>query len=122
MRKVLIVDDSETIRLDVRRTLGAAGFSVLEARDGLDGLTVAAAHPDLSLLILDVNMPVMNGLEMLERLRQDPTTADIPVLLMTTEASRFLTDGGDSIWVLNQGDAAGMPSEMVRIATERLAR
>ena len=121
MRKVLIVDDSETIRLDVRRTLGAAGFSVLEARDGLDGLTVAAAHPDLSLLILDVNMPVMNGLEMLERLRQDPTTADIPVLLMTTEAEASLIArakaAGAKAWFVKP-----VQPEMLLKATERLAR
>ena len=70
MKKVLVVDDSETIRLEVSRTLGQAGFSVLEARDGAEGLATALKNPDLSLLVLDVNMPVMNGLEMLERLRK----------------------------------------------------
>ena len=85
MKKVLVVDDSETIRVEVGRALGQAGFSVLEARDGAEGLATAIKNPDLALLILDVNMPVMNGLEMLEMLRQNPTIADIPVLLLTTE-------------------------------------
>ena len=58
---------------------------MLEARDGAEGLATAIKNPDLALLILDVNMPVMNGLEMLEMLRQNPTIADIPVLLLTTE-------------------------------------
>ena len=121
MRKVLIVDDSETIRLDVRRTLGAAGYQVLEARDGLDGLGVAAAHPDIALLILDVNMPVMNGLEMLDRLRQDPSTACIPVLLMTTEAEARLIArakaAGAKGWFVKP-----VASEMLLKAVAHLAR
>ena len=121
MRKVLIVDDSETIRLEVRRTLSAGGFQVLEARDGVDGLRVATAHPDLSLLILDVNMPVMNGLEMLERLRQDATIAGIPVLLMTTEAEASLIArakaAGAKGWLVKP-----MGGEMLLKAVERLAR
>lgn len=120
MRKVLIVDDSETIRLEVRRTLSAAGFQVLEARDGLEGLGVAAAHPDLSLLVLDVNMPVMNGLEMLERLRQD-VSVDIPVLLMTTEAEARLIArakaAGAKGWFVKP-----VAADMLRKAVERLAR
>lgn len=90
MKKALVVDDSETIRSEVGRTLGAADFSVIEARDGAEGLSTARANPDLSLIVLDVNMPVMNGLELLERLKQDPKTAAIPVILLTTEAEDSL--------------------------------
>lgn len=121
MRKVLIVDDSETIRLEVRRALAAGGFQVLEARDGVDGLRVATANPDLSLLILDVNMPVMNGLEMLERLREDAAIAAIPVLLMTTEAEASLIArakaAGAKGWLVKP-----MGGEMLLKAVERLAR
>ena len=52
MKNVLVVDDSETIRLEVSRTLGQAGFSVLEARDGAEGLATAIKNPDLALLVL----------------------------------------------------------------------
>ena len=90
MKKVLVVDDSETIRLELGRTLGPAAFSVIEARDGAEGLATARAHLDLSLIVLDVNMPVMNGLDMLDRLKQDARTAPIPVLLLTTEAQDAL--------------------------------
>src|ERR1043165_8846993 len=51
VKKVLVVDDSETIRLEVSRTLGQAGFSVLEARDGAEGLATAIKNPDLALLV-----------------------------------------------------------------------
>jgi two-component system, chemotaxis family, chemotaxis protein CheY len=90
VKKVLVVDDSETIRLEVGRTLAPAEFSVIEARDGAEGLATARANPDLSLIVLDVNMPVMNGLDMLDRLKQDTKTAPIPVLLLTTEAQDSL--------------------------------
>jgi two-component system, chemotaxis family, chemotaxis protein CheY len=90
VKKVLVVDDSETIRLEVGRTLGPAEFSVIEARDGAEGLATARANPDLALIVLDVNMPVMNGLDMLDRLKQDTKTAPIPVLLLTTEAQESL--------------------------------
>jgi two-component system, chemotaxis family, chemotaxis protein CheY len=90
VKKVLVVDDSETIRSELQRTLGPAEFSVLEARDGAEGLATARANLDLALIVLDVNMPVMNGLDMLDRLKQDVKTAPIPVILLTTEAQDSL--------------------------------
>jgi two-component system, chemotaxis family, chemotaxis protein CheY len=121
VKKVLVVDDSETIRLEVSRTLGQAGFVVIEARDGAEGLAVATKNADLALLILDVNMPVMNGLEMLERLRQNPTTADMPVLLMTTEAEDRLIErakkAGAKGWFIKP-----VKPEMLLMATNKLAR
>ena len=119
MKKILVVDDSETIRLEVIRTLGQAGFNVLEARDGAEGLATATKNPDLALVVLDVNMPVMNGLEMLERLRQNPTTADMPVLLMTTEAEDRLIErakkAGAKGWIIKPFKA-----ELLVAAVQRL--
>jgi two-component system, chemotaxis family, chemotaxis protein CheY len=85
VKKILVVDDSETIRLTVTDTLQKAGFTVIQATDGLDGLARLAEH-DVDLLILDVNMPRLNGLEMLERLQANPEWAKIPVVMLTTEA------------------------------------
>ena len=121
MKKVLVIDDSDAIRLEVSRTLGQSGFSVLEARDGAEGLATAAKHPDLALVVLDVNMPVMNGLEMLERMRQDPTIADIPVLLMTTEAEDSLIErakkAGAKGWFIKP-----VKPDMLLMAVTKLAR
>jgi two-component system, chemotaxis family, chemotaxis protein CheY len=121
MKSVLVVDDSETIRLEVRRTLEPAGFSVLEARDGAEGLAKALANPGVSLLVLDVNMPIMNGLEMLERLHENETTAGIPVLLMTTEADERLIDrakaAGAKGWFIKP-----VKPEMLLMASKKLAR
>jgi len=81
-KRVLVVDDySPTLEL-VRTGLEMAGFSVLTAENGAECLlAMAFAHPDL--LILDVAMPVMDGLQTLRVLRQNPETRHLPVILLT---------------------------------------
>jgi two-component system, chemotaxis family, chemotaxis protein CheY len=82
VKKILIVDDSETIRQSVASALEAAGFQVMQACDGLEGIErIQAERP--AMVILDVNMPRLNGLDMLERL--DVKSMKLPVLLLTTE-------------------------------------
>jgi two-component system chemotaxis response regulator CheY len=90
MKKVLIVDDSEVIRQQLGRALVEAGLQVVEATDGVDGLERIAEHADLSLLVLDINMPRMNGLEMLDALKANPKAAALPVLILTTEAQHSM--------------------------------
>jgi len=90
-KKVLVVDDSETIRQQVGKALTGAGFTVVEAADGLEGLEQAAAH-EISLAIVDVNMPRLNGLEMLERLKADPKHEKIAILILTTEVQASLIE------------------------------
>jgi CheY-like chemotaxis protein len=66
-KKVLIIDDSSSVRRQLSAALGSAGFVVLEAADGVDGAEQIRAVTDLALVICDVNMPRMCGLDMLER-------------------------------------------------------
>lgn len=121
MKTLLVVDDSDTIRLEVKSRMTPRGFSVLEARDGVEGLKVAGEHPDLALIVLDVNMPVMNGMEMLEHLKADPKTAPIPVLLLTTEVQESLMarakDAGAKAWLIKPVDP-----EMLLMAVTKVAR
>ncbi len=77
--RVLVVDDDETVRDVVRRYLEVAGFTVDQAGDGADGLAKFAAHePDL--VVLDVMMPGINGLEVCKRLRQ---VSQVPIVMLT---------------------------------------
>lgn len=103
MKKVLVVDDSETIRQHVAEALTRVGFEVVEASDGAAGLQRVSQH-EFSMIILDVNMPLLNGMEMLERLKQDPKTAGIPVLMLTTEAQRSMIErarrNGAKAWLI----------------------
>ena len=80
---VLVVDDSLMVRRQVSMALVAAGFRIVEATDGADALGQLAAHPDAALVVCDVNMPRMSGLELLEVVRgRHP---DLPFLMLTTE-------------------------------------
>lgn len=83
--KIMVVDDSLMVRQQVCSTLSQAGFEILEAHDGVDALEKLAESPDLDLIMLDVNMPAMNGIELLQRLRDDRWSTRIPVVMLTTE-------------------------------------
>lgn len=85
MKKVIIVDDSRTARMQVKNTLAGESFEVIEAVDGQDGLTKIAANDDASLVLCDVNMPVLGGLEMLEAVAPE-VRARMTFLMLTTEA------------------------------------
>jgi two-component system, chemotaxis family, chemotaxis protein CheY len=80
---VLVIDDSLMVRQQVGRALTAAGFSILEATDGVDALQKLANSPETRLVVCDVNMPRMNGIEFLERLNANGSS--IPVVMLTTE-------------------------------------
>ena len=99
-RSVLVVDDSEVTRAILSRTLRAAGFEVMEARDGLEG-AVLALRERPSVVVTDLEMPTMDGFPFLRLLKAEPTSAHIPVLILTSHgeaASRFwsLRTGADA--------------------------
>jgi two-component system chemotaxis response regulator CheY len=92
VKKLLVVDDSETIRRIVRQALVPMGYEVLEATDGLDGLEKIRGISDLRLVLCDVNMPRMTGLEMIAQLREEGLTT--PVLMLTSEGQPSLIQRG----------------------------
>lgn len=104
MKKVLVIDDSETVRQQVALALRGTVFTVVQAPDGIDGLARAFAERDISLVLLDLNMPRMNGLDVLDRLRADPRTRDLPVLILTTEVERHMIErakkAGAKAWLI----------------------
>lgn len=82
MPTILIVDDEPTIRVLLRAALEGAGHRVIEAADGVSALATALRlRPDL--ILLDVALPGLNGLDVCRRLREDPATAGTPVFLLT---------------------------------------
>ncbi len=85
-RMVLMIDDEDSSRKLVKLLLGRAGFRVLTAPNGEEGLVLAKAeHPDV--ILLDIMMPKMDGHETLARLKRDPDTKDIPVLMITARGA-----------------------------------
>jgi two-component system chemotaxis response regulator CheY len=85
MKTVLSVDDSASVRQMVKLTLTAAGYDVVQANDGAEGLA-KARDKAVDMVLTDVNMPVMNGLALIRELRQLPSYKGVPIIFLTTES------------------------------------
>jgi len=83
--KILIVDDSMMVRMTVKRTLLSVDFEVVEAKDGAEGLA-KAKESSYDLILTDLNMPNMDGLTMIQNIRQLPAYAETPIVMLTTES------------------------------------
>ena len=77
MASILVVDDSQMVRKKLRMALEEKGHTIFEAIDGLDGLSKIEENKGIQLLIADVNMPNMNGVDMCLKIRQDEKNANI---------------------------------------------
>ncbi len=86
MPKALVADDSRAVRMILAKTLKELGYEVCEAANGRQALEVMAAEKaSVTLVLADWNMPEINGLELLKRLRQDPALRSLAVIMVTTE-------------------------------------
>lgn len=85
--KILTVDDSKTIRMIVKKAFRPYDCQIIEGENGVEGLALASKEkPDL--IVLDITMPVMNGAEMLTKMKEEPDLKDIPVIMLTAEAGK----------------------------------
>ena len=103
-KKVIVVDDSSTIREQVSSTLKAAGYDIIEAADGLQGLKMVEDHADTSVVICDVNMPNMGGLDMVSRLKARGRNPELTIVMLTTEGDPELVkrakSAGAKAWIV----------------------
>ncbi|MBN2680629.1 response regulator [Acidithiobacillus thiooxidans] len=103
-KTVLVVDDSASLRQVVGIALKGAGYNVIEACDGVDGLAKLAAADKVHLIISDVNMPNMDGIQFVKTLKQKPEYKFTPVIMLTTEAEeekkREGQAAGAKAWVI----------------------
>jgi two-component system chemotaxis response regulator CheY len=100
---ILIVDDSQTVRQVLQLALGDAGYEVIEAEDGFDALRkISEARVDM--LITDLNMPNMDGLELIKKVREDSQHRFTPIVMLTTESSeekkKAGREAGASGWIV----------------------
>jgi two-component system chemotaxis response regulator CheY len=120
---ILVIDDSDTLRQQVRQTLLGAGYEVVEASDGLDGLEKIRSSSNLSLVLCDINMPRMNGLEMLLELQREGTK--IPIIMLTTEGQPTLIqrarDAGAKGWIVKPFKPELLIAAVVKILTPKPA-
>jgi DNA-binding response OmpR family regulator len=100
--RILVVDDNRQLVQLIQEVLQRAGYVVLTAFDGLEGLTKARAEtPDL--IIMDINMPKLNGYQVCRTLQADPTTASLPILMLTARGQVDPPPHAGVPWSLEQG-------------------
>lgn len=102
-RKILTVDDSPTVRQLLRTTLSDAGYDVVEAENGEQALKLVGDQ-EIDLLVTDLNMPKVDGITLIERIRQLPGKRFLPIIMLTTEGHeatrRRGKTAGASGWIL----------------------
>jgi two-component system chemotaxis response regulator CheY len=118
-KKILIVDDSTTIRQQVKNALSGAGFEVVEAADGVEGLEVISSRSDLAAVLCDVNMPRMGGLQMLEVVKESGRLATLPVVILTTEGQPKLVQQAKAVgaraWIVKPFKAEQLLATMRKL-------
>lgn len=105
MKKVLLVDDSDTIRDELKNIIATKeDVGVCEAVNGLEGLQRLEEDSDIGLMIVDVNMPEMDGITMIKRIASEGKHSSIPIVMLTTEASPEMKEeakqNGVKAWIL----------------------
>lgn len=120
MGKILVVDDSSAVRDEVASFLRANGLDVQTAVDGKDGLARLKADPGIRLIISDVNMPNMDGLTMVEKVRGEMANRSVNVVMLTTESSPAMKDRGKAAgvkgWIVKPFKGAAALEGLKRLA------
>ncbi len=113
MAKILIVDDSEALRTQLKRILVTDNHVIIEGEDGYQGIEQLKNSPDTNLVICDVNMPNMDGISMCEHIHEMSDLRHIPILMLTTEANKELKE---------RAKAAGVVAWMIKPIGEEQIR
>ena len=120
-KRILTIDDSKTIRDMLMLTLAEAGFDVIQAVDGQDGLDVLAREQtEVDVIITDINMPRMDGYEVIRNLRRDPTYKSKPILVLTTESDgdkkSQAREAGATGWMVKPFDPERLVATVRKVA------
>jgi two-component system chemotaxis response regulator CheY len=116
---ILTVDDSRTMRDMLRMALAEAGFNVLQAVDGVDGLDVLQrSTPDV--IVTDINMPKMDGFGLIEAVRKDNRYRKVPILVLTTESDaakkQRAKEAGATGWIVKPFEPTKLIAAIRRVA------
>jgi CheY-like chemotaxis protein len=115
VRQVLVVDDNADIRMLLRAVLDRYGYGVVEAGSGTEALSLLRARSDVDVVVLDVQMPDMDGWEILGRIRDDSALGPVPVILCTVKSRLEDTRRG---WELGCDGFVNKPFSVVEVAEE----
>lgn len=118
-KRILTIDDSKTMRDMLMLTLSDAGFDVLQAVDGQDGLDVLV-NEQVDVIITDINMPRMDGYEVIRNLRRDPAHKSTPILVLTTESEtekkNLARQAGATGWMVKPFDPDRLVATVLKVA------
>jgi two-component system chemotaxis response regulator CheY len=118
VRRVLIVDDSVSIRAMMGEALREGGFDVVEAEDGQDALVKLDSGP-VDLIVTDLNMPQMDGIRLIECVRREPVMKRIPILMLTTEGAAEKKDQGKAAgatgWIMKPFDPDKLMATVAKV-------
>ena len=118
MAKILAVDDSRTIREMVSTILTALGHEVILASDGMEAMEIARDTP-VDLVLTDINMPNMNGISLVYKLRRLESYSKIPILMLTTESADFKKEKSKNMgangWIQKPFDAGRLEKAVNRM-------
>ena len=119
---VLVVDDSATIRKMVKRTMELAGLDfgeIFEASNGIEALAQLNDHP-VAVMLVDINMPTMNGIQLLTRMKQNERLKDIPIVIVSTEGSKRRIEELESIGAIGYVRKPFQPEQLRDVLTPLL--
>lgn len=85
-KTIMVVDDSASVRQMVSFTIKNCGYTVVEAQDGQDAYTKMSSTGQVSMIITDLNMPNMDGIELIKKVRLHPSYKFVPIIMLTTES------------------------------------
>ena len=117
--KILVVDDSPLVRQQLRMALMDAGFDVIEAVDGQDGVNKIRSTPNLAAVVCDINMPGMNGIQVIETVRKEGYK--MPIAVLSTEGNTELMmrgkKAGCQAWMIKPFKADILVAALKKMAT-----
>ena len=118
MKSILVVDDSPQIRDGLNALLTPEGYEIVLAEDGEEGLEAAKQRP-FDLIIADVNMPKLNGLDMLEKVRKTSYNETTPAFILTTESLKKFSirfrELNAKIWIVKPYDPAALVMSVSKV-------
>jgi two-component system, chemotaxis family, chemotaxis protein CheY len=97
-KKILVVEDSRSFRQQITISIESRGYDVISAGDGREGLEMLSIHPDALVIITDINMPEMDGLEMVRSIKETGTYKG-PIMILTTEGDLSVIEKGRALGV-----------------------
>ena len=122
MKTVLIVDDDESMRKIMSRRIAQWGYSVATAADGAEAIQRAGAQPPPDIVLLDIMMPGLDGLEVCRRLTQGASTRNIPVILISAKASQVSGEQVAAAGAFASLQKPYDPSDLQRRIAEAIAK